>query len=171
MKLKTKREKPDKEEQKTANWKRKQIVFLGYIKPTLRWFRTLFNEEENPLLAWRAYQLCRQEDMPVPGWVLKYFDEVANGLLRPQAHRKPNERTAIFIQKTLKMDKKGKGSVFKRYIEAERKIDAVSQILELLQEGETIENAISQISEKTGISDNTLKKWYYHYKENLQKPA
>jgi hypothetical protein len=35
----------------------------------------------NPLWAWHAYALARQQRDPVPAWVLAYFDAVANRLV------------------------------------------------------------------------------------------
>lgn len=172
MKLHTEKRKLTKEEQKEKDRARKKIIFLAYIKPTLRWYHRLFKDEENSLFAWRAYQFCRQSNVSVPEWVSNYFDKVAKNLLIDlQKSDFSNERTGTFIQKALEMDKKGQGNIFKRYSDIDKRIDAVSKILELLQENETIEEALLQISEKTKIPADTLKKWYYYYRKNLLKPA
>ena len=171
MKLHIKKRKLTEEEQKEEDRLHKKIIFLAYIKPTLRWYHALFKDEENPLFAWRAYQFSRQNDVPLPEWVLDYFDEVVKNLLNPQRPKLPNERTGVLIQKALQMNKKGRGNIFKRFFDIDKRVDAVGRILELLEENKTLDDAKIQISEETGISGETLNKWYYRYREILLKPA
>ena len=66
----------------------KHYKSLLYTKHTLDQFRQSFNETNNPLYIWRAYQVCRGFDKPWPDyvmekmdWIMEYFDKVANGLL------------------------------------------------------------------------------------------
>lgn len=126
-------------------------------------------EERNPLYVWAVYHLSRKLNISIPEWVLEYFDEVAQNLQNPP--QKGGERISVFLQKALKMQKKGKGNIFKRYFDTEKRITVVWQIIELLRKKETLENSIIQISEETGMSEETLKKWYYHYREILLKPV
>lgn len=172
MKLYTKKRKLSRDEQKEKDRARKKIIFFAYIKPTLRWYFRQFKSEENPLFAWRAYQFCRQNNTLLPEWVLKYLDEAVKSLLDPQRPKLLNERTGVFIQKALKMDKKGKGDIFQRYFDVEKKMSVISDVLNLqLEEKKTRDAALYQIVNETGIPYDTLIKWYYLYREILLKPA
>ena len=173
MKLHTKKRKLTREEQKEKDRARKKIIFLAYIKPTLRWYFRQFKSEENPLFAWRAYQFCRQKnDVPLPEWVLKYFDEVAKDLLDSQGHRLSSERTGVFIQKALKMNKKGRDDIFQRYFDVKKKMSVIGDVINLqIEEEKTRDTALYQIENETGIPYDTLIKWYYRYREILLKPA
>lgn len=132
-----------------------------YAKMLIELYRRAFEEENNPLYIWQAYQISRQSGVSIPWWILDYFDEVAKGLLSPH---KSSERISISIQKALKMNTKGRNSFFKRYLDIMKKISVVSQILNLLEAGETLEDAIYQVSEKTGKKEDTLHKWFYSYR-------
>jgi hypothetical protein len=128
-------------------------------------YRALFENEKNPLYAWKVYRMCRRNNVPLPWWVLDYFDKVAEGLLNPQRPKLPNERTGVFIQKALKMNKKGKGDIFRRFFENKKRINAVWHVLILLRDnkGMSPEDALLQGSENLEMPYETLRDWYYRY--------
>jgi hypothetical protein len=40
-------------------------------------------QTDNPIHAWRVYTLARQSGVPIPDWVLDYFNKVAKMLTAP----------------------------------------------------------------------------------------
>jgi len=42
----------------------------------------LWKERRDPLAAWGAWNLCREYEIEPPPWLLAYFDECAEGILR-----------------------------------------------------------------------------------------
>ena len=119
-----------------------------------------FEEEKNPLFAWRAYQVSQEFKVMIPWWVLDYFDKVAENLLNPSQISAVG-RAGVAIQKALLMDKSGRGSVFRRYDDFCEQWSALIEVYALLERGETLDNAIDKVSEKINLSKETIKKWYY----------
>lgn len=40
-----------------------------------------FDATKNPMHAWAAFSIARTADVPVPNWVMRYFDTVARGMM------------------------------------------------------------------------------------------
>ena len=149
------------EEEKRASKKLWDNLYYNWLFSI---YHKRYKEMKNPVYAWGVYHLCRQKNISVPEWVLQYFDEVAGNL---RQHPRQGERTGVFLQKSLRMDVKGRGDIFQRYIDTEKKIEPVWEINKLLRQGMSLEDAIAMISRKTGINEDTLHKWYYKYKTAL----
>ena len=49
----------------------------------------LYLQAANPIHVWRAYDLARRCRVPIPDWVLAYFDTVAKRLAAPMGPRSP----------------------------------------------------------------------------------
>jgi hypothetical protein len=45
----------------------------------------LYRMFNNPVHAWAVYKAARKAGVPVPGWVLEYFDECATRMMRAPA--------------------------------------------------------------------------------------
>jgi hypothetical protein len=131
------------------------------------WARTLlqlchrfFEEENNPLFAWQAYQISQEVRVTIPWWVLDYFDEVAKNLLN-SSQSSADERAGTIIQKALLMKKKGRGSVFRRYDDFNEQWGALNQVRELFENGETLDSALDKVSKKINLSKKAVTKWWY----------
>jgi|AntAceMinimDraft_9_1070365.scaffolds.fasta_scaffold01459_11 type I restriction-modification system DNA methylase subunit len=132
----------------------------SWARTLLQYCHILFEEEKNPLFAWQAYQASQELRVPIPCWVLDYLNEVAENLLNP-SQPSADERAGVTIQKALLMNKKGRGNVFLRYADFHDRWNALNQVRELLEKGETLDNAFNKISKKINLSKEAVKKWYY----------
>jgi hypothetical protein len=137
-----------------------QRMIEGDAKIFIEYCRILFEEENNPLFAWQAYQVSQEFKVMIPWWVLDYFDEVAKNLLNP-SQTSADGRAGTIIQEALLMKKKGRGSVFLRYADFYERWDALNQVRELLENGETLDNAFDKVSKKIYLSKEAIRKWYY----------
>ena len=45
-------------------------------------YKRLYEHTGNPIYAWEAYEIARANKLEVPEWVLGYFDDCAEGLVR-----------------------------------------------------------------------------------------
>ena len=64
-----------------AALKRVELSRLGKLR-ALDGFRLDYEETGNPLAAWDAFLFARENNLPLPEWVLKYLDGTARRLLR-----------------------------------------------------------------------------------------
>jgi hypothetical protein len=150
-----------------------------YYETLFQLYAKRFTHGENPIYAWEVYKICRSNSLPLPEWVMKYFDEVASNLMAPLHtkegakdlffHKADKKRIGIFLQKALKMDKKGGGDVYKRYTNIEKNLGPIWKLNKLLEKGMTLEDAKTEISSETDMPEDTLHKLYYQYKNILTK--
>jgi hypothetical protein len=126
----------------------------------------LFQKEQNPLYAWRAYKNCRHHNMPIPDWALNYFDNSADNLLKMEVPDHPADKA----YDALGLNKPGSGTQFRKFLEAEKKLNAACRVISLKRnerESEPRRNIdiYAEVAENYGISVNTLIKWLGEYKE------
>jgi hypothetical protein len=105
----------------------------------------------NPLYAWRAYNLCRIEDEPIPDWVLEYLDRAASSFER-LCHPCPKKPVAA-IAEALEMATSGP-SVFARM--NKNPLALVDKIMERVEQGEQPTYAIEAVAKDLGVSTRTL---------------
>ena len=60
----------------------------GLEKLVLKSHKKDFNETQNPLFIWRAYQVCRVADLSIPKWVLEKLDLWAENIIEIDPGRK-----------------------------------------------------------------------------------
>ena len=65
-----------------AGWRRGRRVFASQLvrdslPATFASMEAQYRQDRNPRHAWSAYDIARAASMPVPDWVLAYFDRVA----------------------------------------------------------------------------------------------
>ena len=146
----------------------KHYKSLLYTKHTLDQFRQSFNETNNPLYIWRAYQVCRGFDKPWPDyvmeymdWIMEYFDKVANGLLNNK-----NKLCDCALHLGFEL-KDGGPTPFRQYEKATSMEYILGELIMLLNnEDISIEDAYTKISEefeeihKESISEAKIKDWY-----------
>ena len=125
----------------------------------------------NPITAWEYYRACREQGEPIPEEVLRYFDTVADGILKvaadPPEPRKRPERLA----KALGMLKKtrGAGSCFdahKNRLKGFRLAKETEALKET--EGATEEWTFNEVAEQTGLSAATVRRYFKGYRGRLR---
>lgn len=84
------------------------------------WYR----QDKNALRAWLAYRECRKHRLPVPEWVLRYFDRVAVKL-NGWTIRQPPKKLAAALVRTVKMAR-ARGTVFTDLKASDRKFALAS---------------------------------------------
>lgn len=82
-----------------------------------------FKETGNPLFVWDAFSLNRRAKLDIPVWVLKYFDEVAFGLLSPD-----NSIKDIPGKLKFKADSKGGPNQFRQYEKYQAQVTAAKNV-------------------------------------------
>ena len=95
----------------------------------------LFQKDQNPLYAWRSYQNCREHKIPIPDWVLAYLDSSAGKLLDIEFPEQPAHETYA----ALGLNQPGSGTRYRRFDEAEKKLNAVCRVVVLRRNKEDSE--------------------------------
>ena len=90
--------------------------FLAFSLLRPEALETLFEKDQNPLYAWRAYQNCREHKIPIPDWVLAYLDSSAGKLLDVESPEQPAHETYA----ALGLNQPGSGTEYGRFYEAEK---------------------------------------------------
>ena len=127
----------------------------------------LFKKDQNPLYAWRAYQNCREHKIPIPDWVLAYLDSSAGKLLDIEFPEKPAHETYA----ALGLNQPGSGTRYRRFDEAEKKLNAVCRVIVLRRNKEDSElpsraiDIYAQVADEYNVTIDTIQKWC---KENRQ---
>ena len=127
----------------------------------------LFKKDQNPLYAWRAYQNCREHKIPIPDWVLAYLDSSAGKLLDIEFPEHPAHETYA----ALGLNQPGSGTRYRRFDEAEKKLNAVCRVIVLRRNKEDSElpsraiDIYAQVADEYNVTIDTIQKWC---KENRQ---
>jgi len=86
------------------------------VESALKWADNYYAKAKatgNPLGVWFAYQEFQSAGLPLPSWILAYFDHAA-AELRKGIHSKPTDATG-FIAAALGMGGRGRGTVFSTF--------------------------------------------------------
>jgi len=86
----------------------------------------------NPIHAWRVYELARHGGLPIPHWVLSYFDRVAKALTAPAGPASPKA-----IADALGLGTKGGPSKAAQARTDQRDLDIVGEIVFLQDRADT----------------------------------
>ena len=127
----------------------------------------LFKKDQNPLYAWRAYQNCREHKILIPDWVLAYLDSSAGKLLDIEFPEQPAHETYA----ALGLNQPGSGTRYRRFDEAEKKLNAVCRVIVLRRNKEDSElpsraiDIYAQVADEYNVTIDTIQKWC---KENSQ---
>jgi hypothetical protein len=146
--------------------KRFQRVSRAFQERRAEWldaYENYFEKTESPLFAWDAYLLARKNNLPVPEWILRYFDGVAAGLLNTENSLKDCALHLGFVLKD------GGPGPFKQYRNTQMKLTAISYVLNLLHESpelkvdDACDKAVAVVEGRWGrtINAETIKRWYY----------
>lgn len=127
-----------------------------------------YKKSSNPLYAWLAFQQARKLDLAVPVWVLDYFDESADDLLKISGGL--GNATQSAIAEALGLKTAGAGSQFKRFHDEERNRRIYRRVQELRQDNQFRTN--KKINEMIGaefcLSSGAVQKTFDHYSAFLQ---
>lgn len=137
-----------------------------------------YEENQNPLLLWRALKLCLDEKYPVPDWVSDYFLDVASKFLKLSDIAKRenfDDIAASEVYKTLGMSKPGAGTFFSNYSELKRDTKIIREYYQFTKvdedgkaDGRMGHNkAVTEIAEKRNVSESLVNKVIYGSREKL----
>ena len=66
--------------QPTTEWALDDRARAAYVAERMPRWKVLYETTQNPMFAWRAYELAREAGIKIPTWVLEYFDLAAQNL-------------------------------------------------------------------------------------------
>lgn len=106
--------------------------------------RRRYLRDRNPVYAWRAFVAARAEGLPIPTWVLEYFDRVGKGVLKIQCRygtANPVANLSLVLAEALEMKPRGKN----------KRVNAFSKAVEknLIRYGYTVAHYIKQGDKET----------------------
>ena len=129
----------------------------------------LFNIKQNPLYILRAYQNCREYKLPIPDWVLAYLDHSVGELLDIGDSKDPARETYA----ALGFNKRGSGTLYKRFLDDEIRFKAVCQVVSSSSEETEHRMKIhiyGDVADRYKVEVGTIQSWYYEYKPLFNPP-
>ena len=126
----------------------------------------LFRKDQNPLYAWRAYQNCREHKIPIPDWVLAYLDSSAGKLLDIEFPEQPAHETYA----ALGLNRKGRGTLYKRFLDADNRFKAVCEVISGNDEALRKIDIYGKVADRMGVETSTIQKWCKAYMHLFNPP-
>ena len=136
--------------------------------------QALYLQTGNPIHAWRVYELARHGGVPLPDWVLDYFDKVAKVLTAPPGPTSPKA-----IADALGLGTKGGPSKALQAQTDQRHLDIVDHI-RFLQERATRDDVdldlrdelgiMQRVADEYGLSLDRVQALYYEMLRPRQRP-
>jgi len=126
----------------------------------------LFKKDQNPLYAWRAYQNCREHKIPIPDWVLAYLDSSAGKLLDIEFPEQPAHETYA----ALGLNMKGRGTLYKRFLDADNRFKAVCEVISGNDEALRKIDIYGKVADRMGVETSTIQKWCKAYMHLFNPP-
>lgn len=131
--------------------------------------RRCYEETGSVLHPWAAYRLARVNKVPVPEWVLQYFDKAANNLfeLNSQLHQgeKVGDLAAAASRAMGLTGGRGQGSAFSKY---NRKwIVYGMNVRAWIQDGEKEYRAIEIVAERLQVDKSTVRRGWKEYQKRF----
>jgi len=126
----------------------------------------LFEKDQNPLYAWRAYQNCREHKIPIPDWVLAYLDSSAGKLLDVESPEQPAHETYA----ALGLNMKGRGTLYKRFLDADNRFKAVCEVISGNDEALRKIDIYGKVADRMGVETSTIQKWCKAYMHLFNPP-
>ena len=126
----------------------------------------LFEKDQNPLYAWRAYQNCREHKIPIPDWVLAYLDSSAGKLLDIEFPEQPAHETYA----ALGLNRKGRGTLYKRFLDADNRFKAVCEVISGNDEALRKIDIYGKVADRMGVETSTIQKWCKAYMHLFNPP-
>ena len=126
----------------------------------------LFEKDQNPLYVWRAYQNCREHKVPIPDWVLAYLDSSAGKLLDIEFPEQPAHETYA----ALGLNRKGRGTLYKRFLDADNRFKAVCEVISGNDEALRKIDIYGKVADRMGVETSTIQKWCKAYMHLFNPP-
>jgi hypothetical protein len=126
----------------------------------------LFQKDQNPLYAWRAYQNCREHKISIPDWVLAYLDSSAGKLLDIEFPEQPAHETYA----ALGLNMKGRGTLYKRFLDADNRFKAVCEVISGNDEALRKIDIYGKVADRMGVETSTIQKWCKAYMHLFNPP-
>ena len=126
----------------------------------------LFQKDQNPLYAWRAYQNCREHKVPMPDWVFAYLDSSAKNLLDILNSDCPSDETYA----ALGLNMKGRGTLYKRFLDADNRFKAVCEVISGNDEALRKIDIYGKVADRMGVETSTIQKWCKAYMHLFNPP-
>ena len=126
----------------------------------------LFRKDQNPLYAWRAYQNCREHKILIPDWVLAYLDSSAGKLLDIEFPEQPAHETYA----ALGLNRKGRGTLYKRFLDADNRFKAVCEVISGNDEALRKIDIYGKVADRMGVETSTIQKWCKAYMHLFNPP-
>lgn len=102
-----------------------------------------FREHNNPLFAWDAYILCRRKKLPIPEWVLEYFDNTASNLIMLDSETRPND-----LLRALGLVKPGAGTAVSKRQRVLKNWMIATHVANELNKGMPLDSAYISVTEE-----------------------
>jgi hypothetical protein len=125
--------------------------------------RELFENHGNPHHAWDAYWWARYANVPIPDWVLTYFDDCANRIRQSKPKAAKEGASAIGLAS------KGGGPsrLLQADFESERhKAARMVRINRELDPDKRLEDIWAKVAEEIGTSEDHVRDAYYEFRRN-----
>ncbi len=89
-----------------------------------QYLKLWYEKTQNPYFVWSAYKFFRNTNRPVPKWVLYYFDNSANSLLR-----------GADPLSALNFTEEDGGSMLTRFFQSIEQMHIINEYAELIESG------------------------------------
>jgi hypothetical protein len=117
-------------------------------------FKTQYEETQNPLYVWRAIEFLKDDGREYPNWIKKYLTETASNLLDI---KEPNKNAPSLIKKALGIDDARAFSKLHYSWQKDYAYDLVIEERERRDKGKS--KIYADICKKFNVSEETIRKW------------
>ena len=137
--------------------------FPGILK--LRKLTHLFKSFGNPIYVWEAYATCREYKIDLPNWILEYFDNCTEKLMKISTSQRASDK----VYQALEFNDK-KRSPFSRREDVEIALDIAICVQDQKEQGKTLEEIYLELAKVFSISERTVEKYYQKYNKTINAP-
>ena len=137
--------------------------FPGILK--LRKLTHLFKSFGNPIYVWEAYATCREYKIDLPNWILEYFDNCTEKLMKISTSQRASDK----VYQALEFNDK-KRSPFSRRDDVEIAIDIAIHACRLKDKGKKLTKIYDELAEEYSVSEKTVGNYYRKYKKIINAP-
>lgn len=173
----------------TVNWRPPSADDRArVVESTMRriaWARRNYVQTRNPLYPWEAYFYARSSGVPLPSWVLFYFDRVAGELEQMWLFRPPMQGSiAVAATEALELKSRGrKGAVnpFAEIMTRRHTFEIAEAVLLKIQDGTKPDIAFDDVARShpsecrfaatpcASISRTTVRRYWLQHRAELQQ--
>ena len=139
-------------------------------KRAVKAYKNRFTNTKNPLLVWRAYQVCREANIPIPDWIYIKLDLWTNNILSID---NPGKDSRQIFYNAMEMNI-GSRSPWTKHKDALIKFEHALIVSELYETQaikknpkRSLDEIFDEVGKMYGASPHTVKKHWDEYKDNL----